>query len=217
MNLKLSHPLSRAILFLACAALLLMGMMQAAPVQACQHSNLENTTETAVYQVITGPLRIRDAPDGNIIGVLLTGQTVAVSEYAEIGDYVWGRHGLGWSALHTPSCEIRYVGHTDAAPDIPAPADDADEDDASGDAPPADSAPVSPPAAAPAGGDNLCQTVWTFCNSGTPEQNAYFWRLGFFASAVQRGEIAGDPKDLVEGRTPPARPALPSPEATAEP
>ena len=212
MNVKPQRPLS-VILFLVCTVLLML-MMPAAPVQACQHDSSQEAAENTAFQVIVGPLRIRDTPGGNVIGVLLVGQTVAISEYAESGDYLWGRHGLGWSALHTIDCAVEYTQHTDAAPDVAAPADDAAGDGTAGDGAPADDA-AAPPAAPPAGGDNLCHTVWTFCNSGTPAQNDYFWRLGFFASAVQKGEFAGDPRELVEGRAPQASP--PSPEATAEP
>ena len=210
MEFKLSRSFFSAILFLACAALLLMGMMQAAPVQACQH---DDAAEDVAFQVILGPLRIRDAPGGETVGMLLVGESVTVTEYAEADNYLWGRHELGWSALNTLDCAVEYAEHTDAMPADTAAGDDAADDGA---APPAGSGGAAPPAGGaadppPPGAAlrNLCNTVWTFCNSGTPEQNAYFWRLGWYTVAIESGELAVPPgttaRDLV------------APEATAEP
>jgi len=37
---------------------------------------------------------------------------------------------------------------------------------------------------------NKCYTEWDFCNSGTEAENAYFWKLGWYASAAERGEVS---------------------------
>lgn len=210
MDLKLSRSFITSILFLAGAALFLMAMVQPVPVQACQH--ISHTAEGGTeFRIVVGPLRIRDAPNGNIIGVLLVGQTVTVIEYAQTDTYLWGRHTRGsWSAIHTSDCAQEYAepveplaeGDGDATPE---------DDTGSDETPPAD-APGAAPALDPAlaGSDNLCHTVWTFCNTGTPEQQAYFWRLGWFTAAVGRGEVPpGSPEEYATGEI--------SPEATAEP
>ena len=209
MDLKLSRSFITSVLFLAGAVLFLMAMVQPVPVQACQHESVDPRGGIE-FRIVVGPLRIRDAPNGNIIGVLLVGQTVTVIEYAQTDTYLWGRHTLGgWSALHTVECVLEYAkpveslaeGDGDAAPD----------DTGSDDTPPVDAPGTAPPSApAPSGSNNLCHTVWTFCNTGTPEQQAYFWRLGWYASAVERGEV---PPDTLERY---ARGEI-SPEATAEP
>ncbi len=56
---------------------------------------------------------------------------------------------------------------------------------------PPSSASSSSASSAPAGAEpNKCYTEWDFCNSGTEEENAYFWRLGWYAAASERGEVA---------------------------
>jgi len=46
------------------------------------------------------------------------------------------------------------------------------------------------------GGDNdpnKCHTDWDFCNSGTEAENEYYWRLGWCAAAIERGEVSASP------------------------
>ncbi len=209
MDLKLSRSFITSILFLAGAALFLMALVQPVAVQACQHDSTDPAGSTE-FRIIVGPLRIRDAPNGNIIGVLLIGQTITVTEYVQADIYLWGRHALGWSALHTVDCTREYAeppAAGDAAPEDVTGSDETSPADAPGAA--------SPSAPALSGSDNLCHTVWTFCNTGTPEQQAYFWRLGWFASAIERGEVPpGSPEEYASGEV---SPEPISPEATAEP
>ncbi len=40
---------------------------------------------------------------------------------------------------------------------------------------------------------NKCSTDWDFCNSGTEEENAYYWRLGWCAAAIERGAVEASP------------------------
>jgi len=57
----------------------------------------------------------------------------------------------------------------------------------------------------PAGADpNKCYTEWDFCNSGTAEENAYFWRLGWYAAAEERGEVSVSLEEFMGGAAPPA-------------
>jgi len=39
--------------------------------------------------------------------------------------------------------------------------------------------------------DNKCYTEWDFCSAGSEAENAYFWRLGWCAAAVERGVLSG--------------------------
>ncbi len=201
MESKLLRSFVSVLLFFVCAALLMVVVTHTVPVQACQHDD----GEPGIVQVLRGPLRIRETPGGDIIGVLLIGQSVVVTEYAEADDYQWGRHADGWSALNTLDCMTIY-----AAPpgDAPAPPGSSDAESDAG------QVNVTGPSVVTA--NNLCATVWTFCNTGTPAQIAYYWRLGWYASQVQTGTLAGDPTDLVVGATPDP-PAAPAPETTPEP
>ncbi len=38
--------------------------------------------------------------------------------------------------------------------------------------------------------DNKCYTEWDFCNAGSEAENAYFWKLGWCAVAVERGAMS---------------------------
>jgi len=40
---------------------------------------------------------------------------------------------------------------------------------------------------------NKCNTDWDFCNSGTEAENAYYWRLGWCAAAIERGAVSASP------------------------
>ncbi len=40
---------------------------------------------------------------------------------------------------------------------------------------------------------NKCDTDWDFCNSGTEEENAYYWRLGWCAAAIEMGLVDVSP------------------------
>lgn len=198
MESKLLRSFVSVFLFFVCAALLMVVVTHTGTVQACQYDD----GEPGIFRVIRGPLRIRETPGGDIIGVLLIGQSFVVTEYAEADGYLWGRHEEGWSALNTLNCLTVY-----AAPPSDAPAPPGSSDPASD----TGQADASAPTVVTA--DNLCATVWTFCNTGTPEQIAYYWRLGWYASQVQTGALAGDPADLAVGATP----APPAPETTPEP
>ena len=204
MSSKLFRSFVSALLFFACAALLMVAVTRTVPVQACWHDD----GEPGIVRILRGPLRIRETPGGDIIGVLSIGQLVAVTEYAEVDGYLWGRHEEGWSAMHTLDCLTIY---TVPPSDAPAPPGSSDTESDTGQT---GQVNVTGPTVITA--DNLCATVWTFCNTGTPEQIAYYWRLGWYASQVQTGALAGDPADLVVGATP-APPAPPAPETTPEP
>ncbi len=41
-----------------------------------------------------------------------------------------------------------------------------------------------------AASDNKCFTEWDFCSAGSEAENAYFWRLGWCAVAVERGAMS---------------------------
>ncbi len=168
MNLQLSRLLVTVILFAACAALVLLA--QDEPVQACQ----DGTGSGREIRVIFGPLRIRSAPAGEIIGVLAVGETFFMGEQVEAGDYLWARHARGWSALHALDCSIVYTEATGAVVALPA-------------AGAASGAAAVPP------GDNKCYTDWDFCNSGSEAENAYYWMLGWCAAAIERGAVAASP------------------------
>lgn len=200
MESKLLRSFVSVFLFFVCAALLIVVVTHTVPVQACQHDD----GEPGIAQVIRGPLRIRETPGGDIIGVLLIGQSVVVTEYAEADGYLWGRHEDGWSALNTLDCMTIYAAPPGDAPAAPGSSDD--ESDAG-------QVNVTGPTVVTT--NNLCATVWTFCNTGTPAQIAYYWRLGWYASQVQTGTLAGDPADFAGGATP--VPAAPAPETTPEP
>ena len=201
MESKLLRSFVSVFLFFVCAALLMVVVTHTVPVQACQHDD----GEPGIAQVIRGPLRIRETPGGDIIGVLLIGQSVVVTEYAEADGYLWGRHAEGWSALNTLDCVTIYAAPPGDAPSPPGSSDAA-----------SDTRQVNVTGPTVVTANNLCATVWTFCNTGTPEQIAYYWRLGWYASQVQTGTLAGDPADLVVGATPDP-PAPPAPETTPEP
>ena len=40
---------------------------------------------------------------------------------------------------------------------------------------------------------NKCNTDWDFCNSGTEEENAYHWHLGWCAAAIEAGFVTVSP------------------------
>ncbi len=40
---------------------------------------------------------------------------------------------------------------------------------------------------------NKCSTDWDFCNSGTEEENAYYWQLGWCAAAIESGAVEASP------------------------
>ncbi len=40
---------------------------------------------------------------------------------------------------------------------------------------------------------NKCETDWDFCNSGTEEENAYYWQLGWCASMIEIGFVEVSP------------------------
>jgi len=40
---------------------------------------------------------------------------------------------------------------------------------------------------------NKCYTDWDFCNSGSEAENEYYWRLGWCASAIERGAVSASP------------------------
>ena len=50
-----------------------------------------------LYQVVAGPLLIRDAPFDDIVGLLQEGETFTadLTAQAEAGDYLWARHERG--------------------------------------------------------------------------------------------------------------------------
>jgi len=59
---------------------------------------------------------------------------------------------------------------------------------------------------------NKCNTDWDFCNSGTEAENAYYWRLGWCAAAIERGAVSTSPSACMgqeEGTVtfPPSSPA----------
>lgn len=209
MESKLLRSFVSVFLFFVCAALLMVVVTHTVPVQACQHDD----GEPGIVQVIRGPLRIRETPSGDIIGVLLIGQSVVVTEYAEADGYQWGRHADGWSALNTLDCMTIYAAPPSDAPAAPE-SSDTESDTASGTGQ-TGQVNVTGPTVVTA--NNLCATVWTFCNTGTPGQIAYYWRLGWYASQVQTGTLAGDPADLVVGVTPDPPAPAPAPETTPEP
>ncbi len=158
MKLHLSRLLVTVILFVACVTLVLLA--QDGPAQACQ----DGTGYGREIRVVFGPLRIRSAPAGEIIGVLAVGETFFMGEQVEAGDYLWARHARGWSALHTLDCSIVYTEATGAVGAAPAAA--------------------APP------GDNKCYTEWDFCNSGSEAENAYYWMLGWCVAALERGVVS---------------------------
>jgi len=53
------------------------------------------------------------------------------------------------------------------------------------------------------GSDNKCYTEWDFCSAGSEAENAYFWRLGWCAAAVERGALSGELGHCMRGETPP--------------
>jgi len=69
---------------------------------------------------------------------------------------------------------------------------------------------------------NKCNTDWDFCNSGTEAENAYYWRLGWCAAAIERGAVSASPSACMgqeEGTVtfPPSSPARAQLEGTPEP
>ena len=211
MKEKLFHSSVSMTLFCVCAFLLVMVMSPESSVQACGHDSGDDSGTLNINQVLFGPLRVRAEPNGDVIEVLLIGDTFVVTEFAEAGGYLWGRHELGWTALHTLDCNTVYA----ASPDHAAPTPDPAGDTSTGAGDTSTAASDSPIIT----GDNLCHTVWTFCNTGTPEQIAYYWRLGWYAAEVQQGKLAGDPARLASGATPVPTPVPPErpPETTPEP
>ena len=195
MKSKSSHSFINMTLFCVCAFLLAMMISPESPVQACSHDSGDSGT----YQVLLGPLRIRAEPNGETVGVLLMDNTFTVTEFAEAGGYLWGRHDFGWTALHTLDCNTVFSAPPGYVPPTPDPAGDMSTDAQDGSI-------VT---------DNLCYTVWTFCNTGTDWQRAYYWRLGWFTAEVQKGRLSGDPARMAAGATP--VPTEVDPEVTAEP
>jgi len=63
--------------------------------------------------------------------------------------------------------------------------------------------------------DNKCYTEWDFCNAGSEAENAYFWKLGWCAAAVERGAMLGELGHCMRGETPPTR-AAPPPDETQD-
>ena len=181
MKLHLSRSFFTLFLFVACVALVLLA--QGGPVQACGHE----AGSGQEIQVVEGPLLIRDAPAGEIVGALAIGATLAITEQAEAGNYLWGRHALGWSALHSLDCSDVYtqaLGAVEAAP--------ADDTDMMDDTSMMDDTGVM----------NRCMTEWD-CNTGTPDEIAYLWRVGWYAGAQDAGIIPphAKPEELAAGET----------------
>ena len=79
------------------------------------------------FEVIAGPLLIRDAPDGEILdGKLAVGETFTanLTDQKIAQDLVWIKHDRGYSALHSVDGSERYVeivGITAATPPSPTP------------------------------------------------------------------------------------------------
>jgi len=180
MKLQLSRSFVTVILFLACVALVLLA--QGGPVQACQ----DGIGGGQEIQVVVGPLLIRSSPAGDIIGTLAVGKTFVITEQIEANGYLWAGHAHGWSALHALDCSDVFTQSTGAVSASSAPA--------------AEDAPAPPPP--PAGDDNKCYTDWDFCNTGTPDEIAYKWRLGYWTAAQESGMVPehAEPKDLAEGK-----------------
>ncbi len=63
--------------------------------------------------------------------------------------------------------------------------------------------------------DNKCYTEWDFCNAGSEAENAYFWKLGWCAVAVERGAMLGELGHCMRGEAPPTR-AAPLPDETQD-
>ena len=204
MKSKLFRSSVSMTLFCVGAFLLVMLMSPESSVQACGHDSGDDSGTLNIYQVLLGPLRTRAEPNGDVIDVLLIGDTFVATEFAEAGGYLWGRHELGWTALSTLDCNTVYA----ASPDHAAPTPDPGSDTSGGTSTDTQDSPIIT-------GDNLCHTVWTFCNTGTPEQIAYYWRLGWYAAEVQQGKLSGDPARLAAGATP--VPTSPPAETTPDP
>ncbi len=65
------------------------------------------------------------------------------------------------------------------------------------------SASSSSASSMPAGADpNKCYTEWDFCNAGSEAENAYFWRLGWYAAASERGEVSVSLQEFMGGQAP---------------
>ncbi len=75
--------------------------------------------------------------------------------------------------------------------------------------------PRSSSSASAAANDNKCYTEWDFCSAGSEAENAYFWRLGWCAAAVERGALSGELGHCMRGETPPTR-AAPLPDETQD-
>ncbi len=57
----------------------------------------------------------------------------------------------------------------------------------------------------PAGAQpNKCYTEWDFCNAGSEAENAYFWRLGWYSAASERGEVSVSLQEFMGGQAPAA-------------
>lgn len=179
MKLQLPRSFVTVILFLACVALVLLA--QGGPVQACQ----DGIGSGQEIQVVVGPLLIRNAPDGDIVSTLAVGETFVITEQAEANGYLWAGHARGWSALHALDCSDVFTQSTGVVSASAAPA--------------AEDAPAPPPA----GDDNKCYTDWDYCNTGTPDEIAYKWRLGYWTAAQESGMIPEhvEPKELAVGNT----------------
>lgn len=64
------------------------------------------------FEVIEGPLRIRDAPDGEILeSKMSAGDTFTANlmDQTIAGDAVWIKHERGYSALHSVDGSRRFV------------------------------------------------------------------------------------------------------------
>lgn len=57
------------------------------------------TPETVVYYEAIGNVNIREAPDGTVVGVLHTGESVrSAGVVVRLDGVRWCKHELGWSA-----------------------------------------------------------------------------------------------------------------------
>ena len=169
MSLRLK---SSTMALFACLLLVLLAIAPPGQSQAC------NTPMSGVYlyQVVAGPLVIRDAPLGAIVGMLHVGETFTtdLAAQAPAGDYLWAQHERGWSALHTLSCSIEFATAVSVV------------DDGASEAPGRSNEP------------NKCYE-WLNCDHPDPFISAYNWRLGWCAAAIERGAIGGTAQQCAGG------------------
>ena len=91
------------------------------PQNGIDHEQPSEIPDILVFQVIDGPLSVRDKPHGQFIDRIPQGHRVAVvpNSRKEEGHYIWWKHDLGWSAERNINGDTVFMQQVDVAFESP--------------------------------------------------------------------------------------------------